>query len=809
MHCIETTTQDKNKSPSTAQFLFIVLSTVLMLGSSTQQQGKKALGWQPDPTLMCQGYYAEPRLDGKQLGLNPQQSRIRADKSAISMSSGESILSGHVSIAQINKQIEADEIRYTLNSKHQLSHFQLRGHIKIREPGRLLTATSAQIDWLHHRASIKQSFYRFAHHYAARQFHQQQFVTGLTAWGYAQTMTQLDAEHYHLHQVSYTTCSPDQVTWQLSAKHIELDHRRGRAYARDVRLDWLGWPILKSPYLSFPISNKSQSGFLTPSFGYQNRQGLRYIQPFYIYLKPNIDLTLYPQYYSLRGLGLGTELRYLHPYYKGVFYLHYLPHDQQYADTITDARRPSRAALHWKHQLDNQHGLSSQIDVNAVSDNYYLQDFGSHFLSAHNWQLNRAAKIRYDTRFWHTELRFQQLTALQLPDNAVISDTYSQLPTLSLWLDYPHKYADIDVSAQYSHFIWPTESHLQRPSGERIWLQPNVSLPGYFGGVNIIPKLSFYARHYHLAVTPSLSHITQIIPSASVEVNRDVLYQFNHHTLQQQLRAYWLWIRYQAQDKLPLFDSNYYPLTFAQLFRDNRFSGHDRVGDTMQLNLSMVNHYYRHENSSESLRISLGTMVFLQHPRVNLCITDCHNLASPPPLSAAFKHMTPLLAQVSVFLPLQLRLQSDIAYDLNQSRLEDASIHLSANQGQQHWQFMYNYQRHLIRLNQSAQFFTEPVHQLGVSSALKLSSHWHLLGTWSYNLSNHYGQTYYLGTKYDSCCWTLTIAAGRTLTSISQTRQPFYNSGVYLQLTLKGLATLSHRNPMALFTPTSSGFDTI
>ena len=50
-------------------------------------------------------------------------------------------------------------------------------------------------------------------------------------------------------------------------------------------------------------------------------------------------------------------------------------------------------------------------------------------------------------------------------------------------------------------------------------------------------------------------------------------------------RLFYLYIPNENQSDLPIFDTGQFDFSFEQLFRENRFSGHDRLGDANQVNL--------------------------------------------------------------------------------------------------------------------------------------------------------------------------------------------------------------------------------
>lgn len=738
--------------------LLLLLLNTNLYAKPSDPKAAKALDWQPCAQCLCQGFFVEPRLT------QTHQTRIRAHETQIQLGEGRSTLKGDVTIEQFQQSIRADRASY-ITKQQQVTQIDLDGHIHIQQPGRMLSAESAFIDLARKRAHLKSSYYRYA-----------------SAWGHAQSAHQIK-DKIILHDVTYSTCSPLQIDWHLKAEDLVIDTKNGRARANKIKLTWRDMPIFYLPVLSFPTDKRRHTGFLVPIFSYHSQQGFNITQPFYLNLKPNADLTLYPQFYSSRGTGLGAQLRYLHPHYSGLLYANFIPYDRKFADFKREfpgiaSTGNSRGALHWQHITTLNPYLTSHIEINTVSDDYYLKDFTQSDLNIENWQLLQNVDVSLDTQNLHAMMAFSHYQTIQLLANAKISESYAQLPHINFLWDQPWSEYDIQVAGGYDHFFWQNSSQVH---GQRLWLYPQVAHVFTHANISLVPQVGFILRDYHLQYSSEPNH-RQFIPTASLEFTHYAYYR----NIQNEYRVYGLWIPYHDQQLIPRFDSAHIPWTFDLLYRDNRFSGWDRVNDAQQINLSVLSHFYRDQ---EIARLGLGGMIFLHKPRVTLGPYTHLN------------HISPLLLQTTFFLK-QFELQGDFAYHLDAHEVENAGVLLNFHHHEQIFRLAYNFQRFLLRLSESEQFFTERNHTIGLASAIKLSPHWRLLGSWSYNLSHHYGQTFYLGTKYDSCCWALTLAAGKTLTSVTQTREPSYNSGIYLQLSLKGLGTLANRQPSTLLRQT-------
>jgi LPS-assembly protein len=79
----------------------------------------------------------------------------------------------------------------------------------------------------------------------------------------------------------------------------------------------MGVPVLPIPAFSFPLSDKRKSGFLPPTLGLDNLNGVELTVPYYWNIAPNRDATLFPALMTKRGVDLGGEFRYLERDYNG------------------------------------------------------------------------------------------------------------------------------------------------------------------------------------------------------------------------------------------------------------------------------------------------------------------------------------------------------------------------------------------------------------------------------------------------------------------------------------------------------------
>ena len=68
-----------------------------------------------------------------------------------------------------------------------------------------------------------------------------------------------------LEGVRYTACPAGSDDWELSAGSISIDQETRIGTGRNVRLEFMGVPILYAPWLSFPVGDQRKTGFLFPT----------------------------------------------------------------------------------------------------------------------------------------------------------------------------------------------------------------------------------------------------------------------------------------------------------------------------------------------------------------------------------------------------------------------------------------------------------------------------------------------------------------------------------------------------------------
>ncbi|MDQ3445131.1 MAG: LPS-assembly protein LptD, partial [Pseudomonadota bacterium] len=179
----------------------------------------------------------------------------------------------------------------------------------------------------------------------------------------------LGSERARMENARFTTCRPGDNAWWVQAESIEFDGLDETATASFATLFFKGAPILWSPILSFPTSDRRKSGFLTPSFGLSSTLGTDISTPYYFNLAPNYDYTLTPRVMSKRGVLFENELRYLNPNHRATLVYDVIAKDQQFGE--------SRDFTAVRYEYASPLGFAAGINYNRVSDDRYFVDFAT------------------------------------------------------------------------------------------------------------------------------------------------------------------------------------------------------------------------------------------------------------------------------------------------------------------------------------------------------------------------------------------------------------------------------------------------
>jgi LPS-assembly protein len=311
----------------------------------------------------------EPAAGPRLAPLDPQLPwTIEADRVRYDQPRDEYIAEGSVVIAKMDRSISADLVRYSRLTRM----IYAEGHVTLIAGSDVLSGSYLEFDMESEKGHLDDGLV---------------FIKENNYHLKGERIEKVGADLYSIDRGTVTTCDGSPPDWKISGSDIKVhDDGAGSAwnaliYVRDV-------PLLYSPYVSFPARNKRQSGFLFPEFGYSQRKGAFYSQPFYWAIDDQSDATFYLEYMSERGVKPGLEYRYyLNRDAKGAVMFDFL-HDEQIDNGEGNSSkdwgydddsflRPNRDRYWFRmsHYNPLPGGATGRLDLDIVSDQDYLRMF--------------------------------------------------------------------------------------------------------------------------------------------------------------------------------------------------------------------------------------------------------------------------------------------------------------------------------------------------------------------------------------------------------------------------------------------------
>ncbi len=424
---------------------------------------------------------------------------------------------------------------------------------------------------------------------------------------------------------NYTSCTRDgsgTPDWLLTAERLRVDLDADEAVAENAKLRFLGVPVLYLPRMTFPISDERKSGWLPPQLRISSQSGFELGVPYYWNMASNHDLTLTPRLRARRGPGVDAEVRYLQRGLEGTWALEALPHDR-----VTGA---SRAALHGRHTgslpgLDGGTGPARyEIAGARVSDDDWWRDFDTDELGPTPRLLPLRGRIEQALRVGglpvQTYAQVQRWQALQAAGDTY-TVPYQRALQSGLRLAEPagRRPWAWAVETELNRFTLPDGSAgSARPTGERLHLLAEASLPWQRGGLTVTSKASLNFAAYALdqALPDGRRGVARAIPSISIDSAMSFereLVAFGRAVLQTlEPRLLYAYTPLRPQSPLLAFDSAPVDFGFSSIFASNDFSGIDRVSDANRLNAGLVTRFIDAGQGAELMRLGVVQRYLLQ-----------------------------------------------------------------------------------------------------------------------------------------------------------------------------------------------------
>lgn len=744
----------------------------------------------------CCGAYIEPVRRDPEASLLPQNAPLRATASTTDAEGPVATLSGDVQLAKGKRQVRSDRAQINRDTNEVV----LEGGIRFREPGVLLLGDRAQLDTQTQEAQLDNATF-VLHQSRAR--------------GTAQQFRRDDAGVIYIDNATYTTCEPASNAWLLRAAKVRIDADGRFATARHARIAVKDVPVIYTPWIRFPVDSSRATGLLFPRLAISEENGLDFAQPIYLNLAPNYDATLTPRYIQERGEMLEGEFRHLSLFDDTVLSGAWLGDDAGGNDSDEDVDPVSgkhrfEGKDRWLVGIDHLGGMgqawNTLINYTEVSDVDYFQDLGASTLEA-NGQAHLLQLFSAGYQLDHWRMNVARVEYQTIAED--LERQYQQLPRIDLDGDY--RFDDLDLlltlNHQYTMFDHPDDTKV---TGDRLRTDYGLAWDKRWMWGFVRPGAKLKHLGYTLddpVVVDGDDNPSVTVPVADFDAGlyfeRDTTWLFKGFTQTLEPRLYYLNAKFEDQTDQPDFDTSDLTFSYQQLFRDDRFSGGDRIGDANQLTIGLTSRMLD-ARGMERLRGSIGQIQYLDDRYVSLEPTFTKaflkSLSSPGDLADATKRETarallrdesPYAAELAARLGEYWRLQNDVLYSGQDDKIDKGSLSLRYGRDRTLFNASYRYTRESPRLVDS-QLIDTDIEQTDLSTYLPLTPQWAFIGRWNHDLTNSRELEFLGGFEYDSCCWRLSMLARRWLDRQDDLLIPEeelkYDQGVFLQVQLKGLA---------------------
>ena len=708
------------------RFLPLFLSALSMLAQPAQAQETSA---KPASTT-----------SKKPVTVNKSESATQITADTLESKQGKVVeAKGDAEIRKDDQLIRADQLKYNQDTEEVFAD----GAVRIENKGASVAGPSLKMNMKENVGVMVQPAFS---------------LTEGGVRGNAETMRIEGKNVYSFQKASYTSCPIGNDDWLLKMGELELDRNTQIGTAYNARIEYLGVPILYTPWMNFPLNDQRRSGFLGPILGSSNTGGKEVTIPFYWNIASNYDATFSPRFIEKRGNLYDNEFRYMGNSYSGKL---------EYGELLKDKlalRDRSHSSL--VHTQNFGAGFTGALNLNEASDDAYFRDLSPNPSIALQKHLLREAAVNYSGGWWTATARAQSYQTWQDPIAPIVTP-YRRLPQINLGAQRVLGGAVTSFSAEYVDFNHPTLIN-----GRRTVVYPTVSYPLFNDpAYYLTPKLGVHSTQYLLGDNnpATETRYDRSLPIFSLDsgmtLERDLTLGENEYIQTLEPRIYYVSIPYRNQDLLPNFDTSAATFSFMQMFTENRFLGSDRIGDADQITTALTSRLLDSENGNERLRVAVGQRFSQQTPRVILGVPT------------ATTNQSDILIGVSGRMTPALSLNGLSQYNPNESRTEafSATARYLPEAGK------------VLNLGYRYTFSADPdptktLKQVDVSTQWLLTGRWNMVGKVAYSLQETRTVEALAGFEYNQDCWTVRFV-GQQFVTATNTNPVNY----FLQLELREL----------------------
>lgn len=696
----------------------------------------------PERDLSC--YYGIPPYRVP-VEYDPQTTPISIEADEVTGSIDHKVsYQGNVTVTQADKLIKADSANYDGVE----GEFSTKGNITMSTPEITVTSDGELHSDLTKRVTT---------------FNNATFqLNGSVASGTSQKITYDNpTNEVRVEDLTFTTCPITSRDWYFKAGEVVIDRDESFGEAYNSVLYIKDVPVMYLPYVSFPTTNKRQSGLLYPYISLGSSNGFDYEQPIYWNIAPNYDLTFSPRIMSKRGLLLSNEFRYLPAEnHYGEFNLSYMFHDKDWklAENFDDS---SRYFIRWQHESTFfNNDLSFKVDYQKVRNNDYdyLDDISAKGTNVTDDHLKQSFVTSYNVRNFTMSVEARDYQRL-IPDSVIYYRPFALLPQVKAQYFDNAGPITMDMNAEFTRFSSSSDAVANQFDATRLHLEPSLSYQIFNNRGTTLDALvkGFYTYYSQDNLDNMPAYYRDSLGFQSLDSSEDrLLYLFQvsgkttlerkifdlRHTQTFEPEIMYQYIPYENQDNIALYDTTDRVQDYYTNFSFRRFTGNDRIADLNALSLGITSRILD-PHDREILRFGVSQSYAFDKTRVTLNPNDPSDDNPRTPFSA--------FVNANVFNGFTVH--GGFTYDNNTDELST-------------WNAMAQYKDESGALVQVSYRFTQngnrsfandviDLKQLGVVAEVPITDKFRLFAASYQDLDQNKNIDTRVALKYEECCWSL------------------------------------------------------
>ncbi|PKG38252.1 LPS assembly protein LptD [Psychromonas sp. Urea-02u-13] len=655
-----------------------------------------------------------------------EQIPVNIDAFSLSGTRGKLIYQDDVHLKQGDKFLSADKMTYFVDDERATAE----GNVNFVSGEVTLNSDNIETNLKNDQSTLYQADY---------QFH------GRGGRGDADKIYDNGLDLYELNSSTYTACPPEDTTWALDATTLYIDNAEevGSAYNAVLRIRDV--PVFYFPYVTYPLTDKRKTGLLFPTYKIPETNGFTFTQPLYINIAPNMDATITPTYMQNRGTKIAGEFRYLFDVGSGKVQAEHLADDE--------IRGYDRYLYHWDHNVTFAQNWNFNARYNKVSDDYYFSDIDTPYGDRSDNQLLQTAKLSYRQENWNSEL---EVRSFQILGNGGTPHTVMPKLAFSAYQPIEWKSLQLDFYSEITKF---DHSDSNVYTGTRIHMEPKLSLPLYYNSLFINTELKYMLSFYEQTLPDTNKEswysdldesVARYIPSfkvhSGVNLERDFAFMDTDYkqTLVPQIQ--YLYVPYQDQSGIGIYDTTSLQQDYYGLFRDNRYSGYDRIADANQITLGISSSFLNGQGK-ERMRFAIGQNYYLSPSKTSL----------PQNSSQAISE-----TRSSLISEFDMNFENNYFFHAGMEWDTDNNIIKRANSTfEKRWLYntfaQINY-RYIATPDEEDEWYSDAkglVNQLGAKVNWPINNQWTTFASYYHDMEYNQAYESILGLKYQSCCWAI------------------------------------------------------